>query len=438
MTKTQKLALFILFLIQVWVAASFELAHDEAYYWLYSKNLDWGYFDHPPFVGILIRLFSFLPLSEIGIRLGFIVTQFLSLILLLKLVPARTYSWVILAFFAFPLASFSGLLALPDMPLLFMTAVYCYLLKGYLEKDDVLHTLSLGVAISLLLYAKYHGILLIFFTLIAVPKLILRKSFYVVALISIALFLPHVWWQYQHDFATLKYHFIERPKSAFSFKRSLEFLGIQILLAGVFSGPVIWWKTLKFKTQNSFDRSMKAIAFGIVVFFLISTFSKKFEANWTISIAFPLIYLSAYTDMWSKKWVQGLAVTSFALVFLARFLFVVPAVEIKRLKEFRGWKKWSQEMQAKCSDGKLMANTYQLTSKLSFYLNEPIHSLNYHSRKNQFDFWRFDKTYPTEKVCYITDASNLSGETIFTPEGKKLNFISDKTLNELQDLKANN
>jgi hypothetical protein len=21
---------------------------DEAYYWVYSKFLDWGYFDHPP------------------------------------------------------------------------------------------------------------------------------------------------------------------------------------------------------------------------------------------------------------------------------------------------------------------------------------------------------------------------------------------------------
>jgi hypothetical protein len=26
------------------------IAHDEAYYWMYSNNLAWGYFDHPPMV----------------------------------------------------------------------------------------------------------------------------------------------------------------------------------------------------------------------------------------------------------------------------------------------------------------------------------------------------------------------------------------------------
>jgi hypothetical protein len=25
-----------------------ELQDDEAYYWVFSRYLDWGYFDHPP------------------------------------------------------------------------------------------------------------------------------------------------------------------------------------------------------------------------------------------------------------------------------------------------------------------------------------------------------------------------------------------------------
>ncbi|QJB40690.1 hypothetical protein HF324_23770 [Chitinophaga oryzae] len=25
-----------------------ELWDDEAYYWVYSRHMDWGYFDHPP------------------------------------------------------------------------------------------------------------------------------------------------------------------------------------------------------------------------------------------------------------------------------------------------------------------------------------------------------------------------------------------------------
>ena len=35
---------------------STELLDDEAYYWVYSKFLDWGYFDHPPLVALLIKM----------------------------------------------------------------------------------------------------------------------------------------------------------------------------------------------------------------------------------------------------------------------------------------------------------------------------------------------------------------------------------------------
>jgi 4-amino-4-deoxy-L-arabinose transferase-like glycosyltransferase len=155
MTKTLKIGLICIFLLQLVVAAGFELAHDEAYYWLFSNNLDWGYFDHPPVVGLVIRLFSFLPHSELSVRIGFILMQFGSLFLIFKLIPQKFWSTATLLFFAFPLASFTGLLALPDMPLLFMTAVYCVTFKRYLEKDDALSVLLLGLSIPILLYAKF-------------------------------------------------------------------------------------------------------------------------------------------------------------------------------------------------------------------------------------------------------------------------------------------
>src|SRR5260221_11390904 len=38
------------------VAAAFTpITFDEAYYWMWSKNLAGGYYDHPPVVGLVIR-----------------------------------------------------------------------------------------------------------------------------------------------------------------------------------------------------------------------------------------------------------------------------------------------------------------------------------------------------------------------------------------------
>ena len=48
-----------------------ELLDDEAYYWVYSKFLDWGYFDHPPMVALLIKLGYSIFQNELGVRLLF-------------------------------------------------------------------------------------------------------------------------------------------------------------------------------------------------------------------------------------------------------------------------------------------------------------------------------------------------------------------------------
>ena len=384
---------------------------------------------------MVIKFFSFLPHSELAVRLGFIVLQFATAFILFSL--SGTTIIPFLLFFSFPLASIGGLLALPDLPLLFMTACYCFLLKKYLEKDSLKTSLLLGLSIALLFYAKYHGVLLIFFTIVAIPKLFLRKSFYLVAVVALIAFFPHMLWQYQHDFSTLRYHFIERPSSSFSIKRSLEFIGLQIVLAGVFVGPVVWWIIVKFKPQSLFDRCMKLISIGTVFFFLFSSFSKKVEANWTIFLAIPMIYLVSNSIMWQKKWARQLLYTSFALVIIARLLFVMPAglIPMKRLKEFKGWKQWAQDIQYVCGDQGILANSYQVAAKLSYYLNKEVGALNYHSRKNQFDYWRFDKNLPTKEVCYVTDKADFEGILFKTPEGKTIKIVKNQSMESLLKLK---
>ncbi|HXH76647.1 MAG TPA: glycosyltransferase family 39 protein [Bacteriovoracaceae bacterium] len=432
MTKFLKILLLSLLILQLLVASSFELAHDESYYWMFSKNLDWGYFDHPPFVAVIIRMFSFLPHSELTVRLGFIVLQFLALALTLKIVDPRYHLRATLMYFAFPLASLSGLLALPDMPLLFMTALYLFSLKLFLEKRDTNTAMMLSLVIALLLYAKYHGILLVFFTVMALPGLFKEKKFYLVALTALVLFMPHLWWQYQHDFATLRYHFLERPKSEFNIDRMFEFIAVQIILPGVLAGPLVWWIVLKRQINNEFERALKFICIGSVFFFLISTLSKKYEANWTIFLALPLIYLSVTSDVWKNKIPKALLYASFALVVGSRLivLFPVDTFGIKRLNEVNGWEKWAQVVNGQCQ-GPIVANTYQIASKLSFYLDHEIRSINYRSRKNQFDIWGWDLKNPIKDVCYITQSKKFPGLRIWTPEEKELMLVKNQNFAEL-------
>ena len=57
-------------LLRLCVAAVTPLTFDEAYYWLWSKHLAGGYYDHPPMVAVVIRLGTLIAGdTEFGVRL---------------------------------------------------------------------------------------------------------------------------------------------------------------------------------------------------------------------------------------------------------------------------------------------------------------------------------------------------------------------------------
>ena len=58
------------------------LHSDESYYWMYSENLAWGYFDHPPMAALLIHIGHLLLPGEIGVRLLLILMSTATLALI--------------------------------------------------------------------------------------------------------------------------------------------------------------------------------------------------------------------------------------------------------------------------------------------------------------------------------------------------------------------
>src|SRR3569833_264703 len=69
-------------ILNVIQAFTSEIHADEAYYWLYSRYLDWGYFDHPPMVALFIRIGDSIIHSELGLRLFTVITSSASIWLL--------------------------------------------------------------------------------------------------------------------------------------------------------------------------------------------------------------------------------------------------------------------------------------------------------------------------------------------------------------------
>src|ERR1700687_1634135 len=64
------LAVLALLLLRLGAAAYTPLSFDEGYYWVWSKHLAPGYYDHPPMVALVIRLGTMIAGdTELGVRL---------------------------------------------------------------------------------------------------------------------------------------------------------------------------------------------------------------------------------------------------------------------------------------------------------------------------------------------------------------------------------
>src|ERR1700681_1323072 len=70
LVRNTAMTISALVVLRLAAAAWTPLTFDEAYYWMWSKNLAGGYYDHPPMVALVIRLGTMIAGdTELGVRL---------------------------------------------------------------------------------------------------------------------------------------------------------------------------------------------------------------------------------------------------------------------------------------------------------------------------------------------------------------------------------
>ena len=248
--------LLVLNLLQAYFT---EITEDEAYYWMYSRYLDWGYFDHPPMIALLIRAGYAIFQNELGVRLlpTLMGTGTIYLIYLLAGRPENVRLFMLLIF-SIILMHFrlAGYLAIQDIPMLFFTALFFLIYRYYIEEDRFIWVILLALAITAMFYSKYHSSLVVFFTVLGNLKVLSRRSFWLIAVLTVILYLPHVFWQIDHDFITFRYQLIGRNDPEV-IKQFYDFFLNQIVVTGPLVGVLLIYLSFTSKTEGSFERVMK-------------------------------------------------------------------------------------------------------------------------------------------------------------------------------------
>jgi len=401
-----------------------ELADDEAYYWVYSTRLDWGYFHQPPFIGFLIRCGTFLSEAEWGVRLLPVLLNGLALHLVWRMTNQQRpfVFWGIIA--ATFLAHFAGFLAVPDSPFVFFTALFLYVTKAYLKSFSWKLAIVLGIVGACLLYSKYHGILVLGFVLLANWRELKRPSIYLIPLTIAVLMLPHLFWQMEHGFPGLGYHLTERFGQYFELENTSNYLLGQLLVTGPFMGILSVVAAIRYKAADPFERTLKVLLYGVMGYFFLWSFKGPIEANWTACAFLPLFvlahnYLSASASR--RKWVLAVATPSIIFLLLLRINIVtatvVPEPLARKFGEFNGWQEMADTVNAQTGDLPLLVNSYQTAAKLAYYTKKPVTSLNLYMSGNEYDLWNMDSAFTNQPVAVLasTFGHPIEYTTIVSP-----------------------
>jgi len=393
---------------------------DEAYYWVLSRHLDWGYFDHPPFVTLLIRLGESIAHGPLFTRLGTIILSTLTIGIIYKALPddLKNAKYLILVFAGTVVLNVYSFIATPDAPLFFFASLFFLGYKKYLEKENISSVLLIAFSIAGMLYSKYHGILPVLFTIASNPKLLRRKSFWLIALIVSLALLPHIAWQWKHDWPTLRYHLYERNASDYKPEFTINYILGQVLVWGPFTFILFLRNILRVKTSDKLIKAHLFTFYGIFLFFFISSFNNSVEPHWTLASGISFVILFDHIIFHAKEKYRSVLKKVFYVniffILVARVLFAVPGspfILIKNYKPFFEGKEWAGTVYEKAGNtAVIFMNSYILPSLYSFYY--PQASVAGYNEKN----YRKTQYSLTSHDCEMDGKPVLVFDTAISPD----------------------
>ncbi|WP_157730249.1 ArnT family glycosyltransferase [Tenacibaculum jejuense] len=438
LTSKYSLLIFLVLLSVINIIQGYttELIADEAYYWVYSNYMDWGYFDHPPMVAVWISISKFFFSSgELSVRFFSSITlsiTFFWVWLLIKHPNKQKYVWLyILLVLSTSLFNVYGFITVPDTPLMFFYSLFLLGYQKYLDQKNFLSYLILAVAMAGMLYSKYHAVLIILFVLLSNLKVLKDWKIWFTTLVTIILFFPHLYWQFSNDFPSIKYHLYERSSRRYHFYfTAYHFLNLMVIIG--FTFPIIYkalYKRLHIK--DKFETALRFLAVGFAVFFFISSFKNQVQAQWIVPMSIPLVVIPFYyliNHVKDLKLFKKLALATLIVTFGIRICMANDGILPKQF-EMHGNKKWVEKIENELGDiTPLFLNSYQNTSLYWFYSGKrPIQINTWNSRKNQYDLYEYNKNFELEEFSIVTFSRTGYATDSITKKNRSRLFIEHNT-----------
>jgi 4-amino-4-deoxy-L-arabinose transferase-like glycosyltransferase len=390
-------ATLLLLAAQLWLIGRVELTFDEAYYTLWSRNLAWGYLDHPPMIAAWIRASTDLfGRSEFGVR-ALNALVFAAQPALIGGIAWRLFgsgesaSLATLLWVSMPLVA-GAPLATPDAPL---TIFWTLALAGLVEvwRGRSLGWVVVGLGLGLALLSKFTAVFLgagIVLSMLVTPSLrswFFRPAPYAAALAALAVFSPFLVWNARHDWATFAKQFGRVPPHGFAPRYLLEFLGSQIGLMN----PLIAVAAalgVAGSTPAEPDREARRLLLATIApaaaYFFVHALHDRVQGNWPAPL-YPALAILAARAIASRtattsrreaivaaagRWAPPLGLAAIALLYVHVATGFPSLGAADPAARIGGWRELAREVDARArADGAafILAHGYAATSLLTYY-----------------------------------------------------------------------
>ena len=426
--------------LRLWFSTRLELVGDEAYYWLWSRHLDFCYLDKGPMIAWTIRAGTTLFGSAVfGVRFFAVLaaagTGWGVFLLARRLFDERAGLWAVVLAFVVPLFAVGATLMTIDTLYVFFWTWAALAFWHAKDTDRLWPWLWTGLLVGGGILSKYTALIeLVSFTVFCLwssadRRHFRRPGFYLMVGTALAFLLPALVWNIQHHWPTTRWL---RQRGAldqawhFSPLEILAFIGGQ---AGVIS-PLIFlgvlatafWHRLTAPLPQREFRFALALFAPLFLLYVLLSFQKAGQPNWAAAAYIGgLILLARGWREASRqhRWGRGLAVAALALALLetiilhdTAWLHLPPGKDpLDRARGSRDLAAAVARVQRQTGARFVVTNRYMTTALMSFYLpGQPVaYVLPSTVVLNEIQVWPgYRQTHPNEDGLYLSDSESIS------------------------------
>ena len=391
-----------LVLLRLLAAAWTPLTFDEAYYWMWSKHLAFGYYDHPPMVALVIRLGTMIAGdTEFGVRLASILLALPMSYAVYRSAQilfggARVAATAAILLNVTLMAAVGTLIVTPDAPTLVAASFVLLFCAKVLESGQGAWWLAVGLAVGAAMLSKYTALFFgpaILIWLVSVPTL--RRWFasvwpYLGGLVALAVFSPVILWNRDHQWVS----FIKQIGRAKIEDFRPTFIAELIPTQVAFATPLVFilgamglYALMARRTGASASRALiNVMVWTIVAYFGWHALHARVEANWLAPV-YPAFAIAAAVTAHATIWgPRARRLVAFCLGWAApsgilMFVLLVVQADTGVLTGYRrdatvrsvgvGWRDLAQGIEAervRVGAACVLAPDYGTTGWLAFYL----------------------------------------------------------------------